>query len=96
MYIVYIYILFHSFHWVSCPLPPRFITDVNTVDGCITNMVGVISGAIFYLVGHTFFLALANPLCLALVPPVAVACERVAGRRNRRTAQNIGPVHSAA
>lgn len=48
------------------------------MDNAITNIFGVILGALLYFVGHTACLAMTNPFCLALLPPVILGLEMVA------------------
>eukprot|EP00746_Dinoflagellata_sp_MGD_P076403 gnl/MRDRNA2_/MRDRNA2_30772_c0_seq1.p1 gnl/MRDRNA2_/MRDRNA2_30772_c0~~gnl/MRDRNA2_/MRDRNA2_30772_c0_seq1.p1 ORF type:complete len:1420 (+),score=277.93 gnl/MRDRNA2_/MRDRNA2_30772_c0_seq1:31-4290(+) len=56
----------------------RFSQDVETMDNAITNIFGVILGAVLYFIGHTTCLAMTNPFCLALLPAVILALEMVA------------------
>lgn len=63
----------------------RFVSDVQVLDGCIAAMIGVVTGALLYFVGHTVFLSLTNPWCLLLVPPIALAFEYIAARYYRRS-----------
>ena len=44
----------------------RFSEDVNVMDLAVTNILGVIFGAVLFFIGSTIVLALANPLSLAL------------------------------
>eukprot|EP00746_Dinoflagellata_sp_MGD_P087117 gnl/MRDRNA2_/MRDRNA2_34582_c0_seq1.p1 gnl/MRDRNA2_/MRDRNA2_34582_c0~~gnl/MRDRNA2_/MRDRNA2_34582_c0_seq1.p1 ORF type:complete len:1184 (-),score=198.39 gnl/MRDRNA2_/MRDRNA2_34582_c0_seq1:23-3457(-) len=53
----------------------RFSEDVETMDLAITNILGVILGAVLYFVGHVTFLALANPYSLILLPFIIIAFE---------------------
>lgn len=57
----------------------RFSQDVEVMDTVLTSTMGVIFGAVLYFVGHTFVLALANPLALLLLPPIAAGLEYFAG-----------------
>eukprot|EP00929_Paragymnodinium_shiwhaense_P040611 TRINITY_DN21180_c0_g1_i1.p1 TRINITY_DN21180_c0_g1~~TRINITY_DN21180_c0_g1_i1.p1 ORF type:complete len:1503 (+),score=344.46 TRINITY_DN21180_c0_g1_i1:167-4675(+) len=53
----------------------RFSEDVQVMDEAITNIMGVIFGAVLYFVGHSFILALSNPISLALLPFIAMGLE---------------------
>jgi ABC-type multidrug transport system fused ATPase/permease subunit len=56
----------------------RFSEDVETMDLAITNILGVILGAVLYFVGHVTFLAIANPYSLILLPFIIIAFEYIA------------------
>lgn len=56
----------------------RFSQDVETMDNAITNIFGVIFGAVLYFIGHTACLAMTNPFSLALLPAIIVGLETVA------------------
>ncbi|CAK0803132.1 unnamed protein product [Prorocentrum cordatum] len=53
----------------------RFSEDVNVMDNAITNILGVIFGAVLYFVSHLAVLSMANPYSLLLLPFIAVALE---------------------
>jgi ATP-binding cassette subfamily C (CFTR/MRP) protein 1 len=53
----------------------RFSEDVETMDLAITNILGVILGAVLYFVGHVTFLAMANPYSLILLPFIIIAFQ---------------------
>merc|ERR1719420_926171 len=55
----------------------RFSEDVETMDLAITNILGVILGAVLYFVGHVTFLAIANPYSLILLPFIIIAFEYI-------------------
>jgi ABC-type multidrug transport system fused ATPase/permease subunit len=69
----------HPFRWWDANptgrVLNRFSEDVSVMDLAITNIMGVIFGALLYFVGHAFVLALSNPFTLLLLPPIAVALE---------------------
>lgn len=66
----------------------RFSSDVAVMDDSVTNIMGVIFGAVLYFLGHTFVLALAVPASLALVPLVAMLME-YCGRYYRASIREI-------
>mmetsp|Transcript_66871 Transcript_66871/g.116315 ORF Transcript_66871/g.116315 Transcript_66871/m.116315 type:complete len:1407 (-) Transcript_66871:44-4264(-) len=66
----------------------RFSEDVNVMDLAITNIMGVIFGAVLFFVGHTFILALSNPFALLLLPFIAAGLEYYA-RYYRMTIREI-------
>merc|ERR1719277_2819349 len=45
------------------------------MDVAITNIMGVIFGAVLFFVGHSVMLALASPTALLLLPPIAFGLE---------------------
>eukprot|EP00930_Biecheleria_cincta_P011627 TRINITY_DN1145_c0_g2_i1.p1 TRINITY_DN1145_c0_g2~~TRINITY_DN1145_c0_g2_i1.p1 ORF type:complete len:1380 (+),score=249.14 TRINITY_DN1145_c0_g2_i1:198-4337(+) len=49
----------------------RFSEDVGVMDAAVTNIFGIIIGAVLYFLGHTMVLTLSNPMSLALLPFVA-------------------------
>lgn len=53
----------------------RFSGDVDVMDAAVTNIMGVIFGAVLFFVGHTIVLAAATPFCLLLLPFVALCME---------------------
>eukprot|EP00747_Dinoflagellata_sp_TGD_P054625 gnl/TRDRNA2_/TRDRNA2_149120_c1_seq1.p1 gnl/TRDRNA2_/TRDRNA2_149120_c1~~gnl/TRDRNA2_/TRDRNA2_149120_c1_seq1.p1 ORF type:complete len:709 (-),score=136.43 gnl/TRDRNA2_/TRDRNA2_149120_c1_seq1:26-2074(-) len=53
----------------------RFSEDVEVMDCAITNILGVMVGAVLYFIGHTIFLALVNPFSLLLLPLIMIAFE---------------------
>jgi ABC-type multidrug transport system fused ATPase/permease subunit len=53
----------------------RFSEDVQVMDAAITNIMGVIFGAVLYFVGHAFILAISNPITLCLLPFIACGLE---------------------
>lgn len=53
----------------------RFSEDVGVMDAAVTNIFGVIIGAVLYFLGHTMVLTLSNPISLALLPFVAFVME---------------------
>jgi len=53
----------------------RFSEDVMVMDNAITNIMGVIFGAVLYFVGHSFILFISNPIALLLLPPIALGLE---------------------
>lgn len=56
----------------------RFSSDVAVMDDSVTNIMGVIFGAVLYFIGHVFVLGLANPASMALVPLTAMLIEHFA------------------
>jgi len=66
----------------------RFSEDVEVMDNAITNILGVITGAVLYFVGHVFFLAIANKSSLALLPIIAFLFECIA-RYYRKTIREV-------
>jgi len=56
----------------------RFSEDVEVMDLAVTNILGVIFGAVLYFVGHALVLAISNPVTLALLPFVAYGMETYA------------------
>lgn len=66
----------------------RFSEDVMVMDAAITNIMGVIFGAVLYFVGHAFILALSNPYSLLLLPPIAAGLEYYA-RYYRMTIREV-------
>jgi ABC-type multidrug transport system fused ATPase/permease subunit len=66
----------------------RFSEDVQVMDAAITNIMGVIFGAVLYFVGHSFILFISNPLSLVLLPLIAVGLEYYA-KFYRRTIREI-------
>jgi ABC-type multidrug transport system fused ATPase/permease subunit len=53
----------------------RFSEDVMVMDAAITNIMGVLFGAVLYFFGHAIVLAIANPWSLLLLPPIAAGLE---------------------
>lgn len=53
----------------------RFSEDVSIMDAAVTNIFGVIIGAVLYFLGHTMVLTFSNPISLALLPFVAFFME---------------------
>jgi ABC-type multidrug transport system fused ATPase/permease subunit len=53
----------------------RFSEDVDIMDRAITNVMGVIFGAVLYFFGHTVILAISNASCLLLLPFIAAGLE---------------------
>lgn len=53
----------------------RFSEDVEVMDLAVTNIMGVIFGAVLYFLGHSMVLAFSNPVALALLPFVGVCIE---------------------
>ncbi|CAK0803130.1 unnamed protein product, partial [Prorocentrum cordatum] len=53
----------------------RFSEDVNVMDNAITNILGVIFGAVLYFVSHLIVLSLANPYSLLLLPFIGCGLE---------------------
>jgi hypothetical protein len=66
----------------------RFSGDVEIMDAAVTNIMGVIFGAVLYFVGHCFILCLSNPGLLILLPPIAAGLEYYA-RYYRTTIREI-------
>jgi len=66
----------------------RFSEDVEVMDNSITNILGVIFGAMLYFVGHVSFLALANKWSLLLLPVIIVLLECIA-KYYRRTIREV-------
>jgi len=62
------------------------------MDLAVTNIMGVIFGAVLYFVGHSFVLALANPSSLFLLPFIGVALEYYA-RFYRTTIREVQRVY---
>lgn len=48
------------------------------MDDAVTNIFGIILGAVLYFLFHTFFLAITNPFCLVLLPFIILGMEMVA------------------
>jgi len=61
----------------------RMNTDVDTMDKAVTNIMGVIFGAVLYFIGHALMLAVTNPITLAILPFVALFMEYYAGYYRR-------------
>merc|ERR1719498_1030988 len=82
----------HPFRWWDANptgrVLNRFSEDVMVMDAAITNIMGVIFGAILYFVGHTVILAIANPISLLLLPFIAAALEYYA-RYYRATIREV-------
>eukprot|EP00930_Biecheleria_cincta_P011625 TRINITY_DN1145_c0_g1_i1.p1 TRINITY_DN1145_c0_g1~~TRINITY_DN1145_c0_g1_i1.p1 ORF type:complete len:1130 (+),score=180.06 TRINITY_DN1145_c0_g1_i1:198-3587(+) len=53
----------------------RFSADVEVMDKAVTNIFGVIIGAVLYFVGHTMVLTFSNPIAICLLPFVVVLME---------------------
>eukprot|EP00971_Amphidinium_carterae_P014229 280913-Amphidinium_carterae.1 len=53
----------------------RFSEDVDVMDHALTNIFGVITGAVLYFIGHFTVLAIANGWSLLLLPFVAMIFE---------------------
>jgi len=66
----------------------RFSEDVEVMDAAITNILGVIFGAVLYFVSHTIVLAIANPFSLFLLPVVILVLEYYA-RFYRKTIREV-------
>jgi ABC-type multidrug transport system fused ATPase/permease subunit len=66
----------------------RFSEDVQVMDAAITQILGVIFGAVLYFIGHAFILALSNPLTLLLLPFIASGLEYYA-RYYRETIREL-------
>lgn len=66
----------------------RFSEDVEVMDNSVTNILGVIFGAVLFFIGHTLILALANPISLCLLPFIAFGLEYYA-RYYRMTIREI-------
>lgn len=66
----------------------RFSEDVEVMDAAITNILGVLFGAVLYLVSHSAVLAIANPFSLVLLPLVVLLLE-IFARYYRRTIREV-------
>jgi len=53
----------------------RFSSDVQVMDDAVTNILGVIIGAVLYFIGHMIVLTMANPTSILLLPVVAMLME---------------------
>ncbi|CAE8686659.1 unnamed protein product [Polarella glacialis] len=70
----------------------RFSEDVQIMDLAVTNIFGVIIGAMLYFLGHTLVLTLSSPLSLCLLPAVGLCMEYFA-RFYRSTIREIQRVY---
>mmetsp|Transcript_109776 Transcript_109776/g.354170 ORF Transcript_109776/g.354170 Transcript_109776/m.354170 type:complete len:790 (+) Transcript_109776:306-2675(+) len=70
----------------------RFSEDVDVMDKAVTNIIGVMFGALLYFVGHSLVLAVANPVTLGLMPLVALGMEFYA-RYYRSTIRELQRVY---
>jgi len=66
----------------------RFSEDVLVMDAAITNIFGVIFGAVLYFIGDVTVLALANPVSLLMLPLIVVGFEYYA-RYYRKTIREV-------
>lgn len=66
----------------------RFSEDVEVMDNAITNIIGVITGAVLYFAGHVLILAIANKFSLVLLPVIAILFEWIA-RYYRKTIREV-------
>jgi len=53
----------------------RFTQDVDVMDNAVTNIMGVIFGAVLFFIGHVVVLGIANPISLALLPLICLGLE---------------------
>lgn len=53
----------------------RFSQDVEIMDNAVTNIMGVIFGAVLYFIGHTVVLGISNPFSLCLLPFIGFGLE---------------------
>eukprot|EP00929_Paragymnodinium_shiwhaense_P007433 TRINITY_DN11134_c0_g1_i1.p1 TRINITY_DN11134_c0_g1~~TRINITY_DN11134_c0_g1_i1.p1 ORF type:complete len:1504 (-),score=402.19 TRINITY_DN11134_c0_g1_i1:59-4570(-) len=53
----------------------RFSEDVEVMDNAITNIMGIIFGAVLYFLGRSFFLIIGNPISLGLLPFIGLGLE---------------------
>eukprot|EP00933_Yihiella_yeosuensis_P027811 TRINITY_DN21654_c0_g1_i2.p1 TRINITY_DN21654_c0_g1~~TRINITY_DN21654_c0_g1_i2.p1 ORF type:complete len:791 (-),score=169.62 TRINITY_DN21654_c0_g1_i2:135-2234(-) len=53
----------------------RFSSDVEVMDLAVTNIFGVIIGAVLYFFGHLFVLTLASPASILLLPLIGLGME---------------------
>jgi len=66
----------------------RFSADVEVMDKAVTNIFGVIIGAVLYFVGHTLVLTFSSPMSLVLLPLIILLMEYFA-RYYRNTIREI-------
>lgn len=48
----------------------RFSADVEVMDKAVTNIFGIIIGAVLYFLGHTLVLTFASPMSIVLLPGI--------------------------
>lgn len=70
----------------------RFSEDVEVMDLAVTNIIGVIFGAVLYFIGHSIVLAIANPVTLALLPVCAYMME-IYARYYRTTIRELQRIY---
>jgi len=73
----------------------RFSSDVQVMDDAVTNILGVIIGAVLYFFGHLTVLTLTNPASLLLLPVVATLMEYFA-KFYRITVREIQRIYLAS
>ena len=66
----------------------RFSADVEVMDKAVTNIFGVIIGALLYFVGHTLVLTFSSPMSIILLPLIILLMEYFA-RYYRNTIREI-------
>jgi ABC-type multidrug transport system fused ATPase/permease subunit len=73
----------------------RFSADVEVMDNAVTNILGVIFGAVLYFIGHTVVLTFSNPVTVMLLPVIMVCLEFYA-RYYRPTIREVQRFYLAA
>jgi len=73
----------------------RFSSDVQVMDDAVTNILGVIIGAVLYFIGHMVVLTISNPTSILLLPVVAALMEYFA-KFYRLTVREVQRVYLAS
>ncbi|CAK9098692.1 unnamed protein product [Durusdinium trenchii] len=66
----------------------RFSADVEVMDKAVTNIFGIIIGAVLFFLGHTLVLTFSSPLSIILLPGIVLLMEYFA-RYYRNTIREI-------
>jgi len=66
----------------------RFSADVEVMDKAVTNIFGIIIGAVLYFLGHTLVLTFSSPMSIILLPLIILLMEYFA-RYYRNTIREI-------
>jgi len=84
--------LHRPFHWWDTNptgrVLNRFSEDVEVMDKAVTNIFGVIIGAVLYFLGHTMVLTFSNPMSIWLLPLIILLMEYFA-RYYRNTVREL-------
>lgn len=70
----------------------RFSEDVEVMDKAVTNIIGVLFGAVLFLIGNSTVLAISNPWTLVILP-FCIAGMEFYGRYYRKTIRELQRIY---